>query len=326
VFIIALSLPLAALSPALPAVSVSSVISGAAIAVCFAPGEDCTAFAARAINNAESEILVSAYGLTTGSGIVEGLVRAKERGVDVRLIADKTTPCERGSGIEPLAAAGVPVWIDDKARIAHTKTMVIDGAVTLTGSMNWTNGAARNSEDLNLISSRQLQRHTQPIGANVSPSPSGSNGAKTGAVAKSPRWRALMSEVPPPSRPQQPTELRRVTVRVPEHYAEDLRRFARDLRTRQPGGSTNTAPDWRRVSPSAELLVDPECQARGNIRDTRARGADRFRWSVLSPDQSHTVAAGHTGKIARGRWLAETALRVFVEDWRDQYDKQSGDG
>jgi phosphatidylserine/phosphatidylglycerophosphate/cardiolipin synthase-like enzyme len=31
--------------------------------------------------------------------------------------------------------------------------MVIDGAVTLTGSMNWTLGAAANSEDLNLVSS-----------------------------------------------------------------------------------------------------------------------------------------------------------------------------
>jgi phosphatidylserine/phosphatidylglycerophosphate/cardiolipin synthase-like enzyme len=31
--------------------------------------------------------------------------------------------------------------------------MVIDGAVTLTGSMNWTRGAAANSEDLNLVSS-----------------------------------------------------------------------------------------------------------------------------------------------------------------------------
>jgi hypothetical protein len=29
---------------------------------------------------------------------VEALVRAKERGVDVRLIADKTTPCEHASG------------------------------------------------------------------------------------------------------------------------------------------------------------------------------------------------------------------------------------
>ena len=68
-------------------------------------------------------------------------------------MADKTTPCERASGIEPLAAAGVPIWIDDRARMAHAKTMVIDGAVTLTGSMNWTRGAAVSSEDLNLISS-----------------------------------------------------------------------------------------------------------------------------------------------------------------------------
>jgi hypothetical protein len=35
--------------------------------------------------------------------------------------------------VAQLAAAGVPVWIDDPARMAHAKTMVVDGAVTLTG-------------------------------------------------------------------------------------------------------------------------------------------------------------------------------------------------
>ena len=30
-----------------------------------------------------------------------------------------------------MAAAGVPIWIDDRARLAHAKTMVIDGVVTL---------------------------------------------------------------------------------------------------------------------------------------------------------------------------------------------------
>jgi len=68
VFSIALPLVLATMSPALPA---ASVTSGAAIAVCFSPEEDCASFAVRAINNAEREILVGAYGLTTGSGIVE---------------------------------------------------------------------------------------------------------------------------------------------------------------------------------------------------------------------------------------------------------------
>jgi phosphatidylserine/phosphatidylglycerophosphate/cardiolipin synthase-like enzyme len=61
--------------------------------------------------------------------------------------------CGRASGIDPLAASGVPVWIDDRARMAHAKTMVIDGAATLQGSYNWTRDAAENSEDLNLISS-----------------------------------------------------------------------------------------------------------------------------------------------------------------------------
>jgi hypothetical protein len=120
--------------------------------------------------------------------------------------------------------------------------------------------------------------------------------------------------------------LRRVTVRVPEESAEDLRRFAQELRTRQRHEPAYGAPEWRRVSPSAELLIDPECQARGIIRDTRARGADRFHWSVLAPDQSHTVASGHTGRIARARPLAEVALRAYVEDWREQSVEQGGDG
>jgi tetratricopeptide (TPR) repeat protein len=130
--------------------------------------------------------------------------------------------------------------------------------------------------------------------------------------------RKLMSERLPPSR------LRRVTVSVPEDHAEDLRRFVRELRTRSPNRPTNAAPEWRRVSLSAELLIDPECQARGIIRDTRARGADRFHWSVLAPDQSHAVAAGRTGKITRGRWLAEVELRAFVEKWREQSGRQNG--
>jgi phosphatidylserine/phosphatidylglycerophosphate/cardiolipin synthase-like enzyme len=120
------------------------------------PEEDCAAFAVRAIDDAEREILVGAYGLTTGSGIVEALLRAKNRGIDVRLIADKTTPCGYASGIEPLVAAGVPIWIDRGVRVAHAKTMVIDGAVTLMGSMNWTRGAAANSQNLNLVSSSDV--------------------------------------------------------------------------------------------------------------------------------------------------------------------------
>ena len=96
---------------------------------------------------------MNAYALTTGSGVVEALIRAKQRGVDVKLIVDRTTPCERGSGIEPLARIGVPIWIDRGVRIAHAKAMVIDDEVALVGSMNWRASEARKSENLNLIAS-----------------------------------------------------------------------------------------------------------------------------------------------------------------------------
>ena len=149
----ALAIALGGLSSTLP---VTSLATGAAVAVCFSPEEDCTALAVDAIDRAETQILVSAYGLTTSSKAVEALMQAKRRGVDVRVIADRTAPCERKSGLGSLAEAGVPIWIDSSVRIAHSKSMVIDSQVTLTGSMNWTGGAAQNSENFNLVASKTI--------------------------------------------------------------------------------------------------------------------------------------------------------------------------
>ncbi|HEY2540564.1 MAG TPA: phospholipase D-like domain-containing protein [Stellaceae bacterium] len=148
----ALALALAA-APAAQPLPVSAGAASAEISVCFAPEQDCATVAVEAIEQARREILVNAYNLTTGAGIVEALVRARARGVDVRLIADKRTPCERNTGIDALADVGTPIWIDRTVPIAHAKTMVVDGAVTLMGSYNWTRNAARNSEDLNLVAS-----------------------------------------------------------------------------------------------------------------------------------------------------------------------------
>jgi len=169
---------------AIPATT-SAAAQTATIDTCFAPESDCAAFAVRAIDHAQREILVGAYGLTTGAGIVEALLRAHRRGVDVELIADKTTPCGRNSGIDPLASAGVPVWIDHRARIAHAKTMVIDGAVTLNGSYNWTRGAAENSEDLNLVASPSVAEAMRRIGATARPARCASTAAKIGAAPAS---------------------------------------------------------------------------------------------------------------------------------------------
>jgi phosphatidylserine/phosphatidylglycerophosphate/cardiolipin synthase-like enzyme len=149
----ALALALTTSPGCTPAAVSAGAATPAAISVCFAPEQDCAGLAIAAIERAQREILVNAYNLTTGAGIVEALVRARARGVDVRLIADKRTPCERNTGIDALADAGTPIWIDRTVPIAHAKTMVIDGTLTLMGSYNWTRNAARNSEDLNLVAS-----------------------------------------------------------------------------------------------------------------------------------------------------------------------------
>ena len=52
-----------------------------------------------------------------------------------------------------MVAAGIPVWIDTRARIAHEKALVIDRCVTIEGSYNFSAGAAFNSEDLNVVTS-----------------------------------------------------------------------------------------------------------------------------------------------------------------------------
>jgi hypothetical protein len=64
VFFAALSIVLGGLSSTLP---VTSLATATAVAVCFSPEEDCTALAVDAIDRADQQILVSAYGLTTSS-------------------------------------------------------------------------------------------------------------------------------------------------------------------------------------------------------------------------------------------------------------------
>jgi hypothetical protein len=72
---------------------------------------------------------------------------------------------------------------------------------------------------------------------------------------------------------------------------------------------------WRLLSPSTQLITHPASGARAVIRDTCADGAYRFHWSVIPSEESLPIAAGRTGGLARGRAVAEEALRAYAEDW-----------
>ena len=53
----------------------------------------------------------------------------------------------------------IPTYIDSRHAIAHNKVIIIDGAVTITGSFNFTKAAQeKNAENLLIIRSREIAR------------------------------------------------------------------------------------------------------------------------------------------------------------------------
>jgi len=138
---------------AIPAILllVSSTTSASEARVCFTPGQDCTAAIVAEIGKARKAVLVQAYSFTSAP-IAQALVEAHKRGVEVRIILDKSQRTERYSGATFLANAGVPVRIDDKHAIAHNKIIVIDDVRVITGSFNFTKAAQeKNAENLVII-------------------------------------------------------------------------------------------------------------------------------------------------------------------------------
>ena len=119
--------------------------------VCFVPGpDDCALVAVAEIAKAQKTVELQAYGFTE-QHIAQSLIDAKNRGVDVKVIVDKTAVHERNGETQVLAQAGVPVWVDHIPRIAHNKVIVIDGSTVETGSLNWTWAASHANAENTLV-------------------------------------------------------------------------------------------------------------------------------------------------------------------------------
>jgi hypothetical protein len=81
------------------------------------------------------------------------------------------------------------------------------------------------------------------------------------------------------------------------------------------------AEQWRKLSPSAELMVDPDSGLRCAIRDTGATGSGRYHWTVAVFGDTDPVASGRAEQPAEARSCAEEALLAYAED-----DLLSGSG
>lgn len=123
---------------------------------CFSPEGYCTNRIISAIANAKSSILVQAYSFTCPQ-IANALSKAFERGVDVKILIDKSQLYARYSQLPFLFKKGIPIFIDPAVGIAHNKTMIFDARHTLTGSFNWSEAANfKNAENILLIDDPSL--------------------------------------------------------------------------------------------------------------------------------------------------------------------------
>lgn len=119
--------------------------------VYFSPNGGCTSAIENMISSAKQTIFVQAYSFTSAP-IAGALKMARNRGVSVMVILDKSQRSERYTAATFLARAGIPTWIDSDHKIAHNKVMILDEEIVITGSFNFSKAAEReNAENLLIL-------------------------------------------------------------------------------------------------------------------------------------------------------------------------------
>jgi phosphatidylserine/phosphatidylglycerophosphate/cardiolipin synthase-like enzyme len=117
----------------------------------FSPGTDCPARIAQLIASARRKVDVCVFTITDDR-ISRPLLAAHQKGVAVRILTDNEKLTEAGSDIESLARAGVPVRVDRTPYHMHHKFALFDDERVLTGSYNWTRGAAEYNHENFVVS------------------------------------------------------------------------------------------------------------------------------------------------------------------------------
>jgi len=112
--------------------------------VCFSRTMNCAQKIVSLIDSANRSVYVAVYSFTRDD-IADALIRARERGLDVRVVVESERAYERGSEYLRLRWAGVDIRLDTNSNLMHHKFMVIDGKIVGTGSYNFSVSA----EDFN---------------------------------------------------------------------------------------------------------------------------------------------------------------------------------
>ena len=148
---LALAVPAAGSAQALP----HPQVDAEGLSSAFSPHGGALALVLRAIGSARRSIDMAAYSFTSAD-VARALADASRRGVQVRVLADRTGNLDKDAryarhALSILQLAGVAVRTIDAYPIFHDKYMVIDGRTVQTGSFNYTYSAARRNAENVLV-------------------------------------------------------------------------------------------------------------------------------------------------------------------------------
>ena len=122
--------------------------SFAEIRVFFSPDGSAAKEIITQIDNAKSYIDIAMYSFTY-EPIGEAIIRAKNRGIRIRILMDKGQSKGKYSKYNYLLSNNIAIIQDRHAGIMHNKIAIIDGKVLFTGSYNWSKSAEeKNQENL----------------------------------------------------------------------------------------------------------------------------------------------------------------------------------
>jgi phosphatidylserine/phosphatidylglycerophosphate/cardiolipin synthase-like enzyme len=109
------------------------------------------------IEKANKYIYIPAF-VITHQKFTESLIKAKNRGIDVKIILDATNTKEP-SQLTKLRAANIPVKTENYAGKLHSKSILIDDTYLILGSMNFSfSGAKYNDENTLIIQDKNLTK------------------------------------------------------------------------------------------------------------------------------------------------------------------------
>ena len=123
------------------------------------PKFDCAGAIIDLFNQTKKTAHVAIYSLTEPS-IVDAVIAAHKRGVEVAIVTDNTESKNSymATMIQKLVQAGVNVRLAiHQTALMHNKIGIFDGQTVATGSFNWTKSAeTRNDENLIIIDGKDV--------------------------------------------------------------------------------------------------------------------------------------------------------------------------